>query len=623
LACCNANSLSETVETGNENTLRLHFDGDKYDQIPKDKSEAAQSTLNDGQVTKIPMAMDGNNTQNRNGKQEADDLAAMCVSSIQGVLKACGDIASLHSNPDADSFKLFIELNTERLFVSDEMRQILSRSLDTSVSSVVLRDLDHPKWSEQQFRNILVSTLGTVARELIDLLGSIKESLEKARDSLMPHTGWSWLISFMIGKSFEDLRARLETLKSQNRKIQSLVARAHTDISLQSHCLRLVKFDVSHDFDSFKSSQSVHSRLFETLSSTFCCRCHKWYMKLDKDVQVSSEHRILNEYPHAILRVSSSISETWRIRLQLKELRSTTGSTARQNILDGPAVQMIHKKPSFVTGEIEDGDDETSRQRTSNLPVEKRDLCDVIDKRRNRAVGTEYRIGTFGDGNGRIFELYALEFKEVTTRIYSLSDILLSQQTREKRWFYKLETYRVAYMLARSLLLLTSSPWYKDQDMWTKDGVLLVDGDPPEEQNTSLFGTPFVALSPTTNAKKAFSGTRSTSEPVAFLLANATIYALGIILIELAFLTPIENLVTDDERLKGERMEILTAMRLEREDMVLPLMGRIYANVVFRCLKCHFGTAEKNIESANLQEAFYEDVVCQLYECFLTVSRNA
>jgi hypothetical protein len=50
-----------------------------------------------------------------------DDLGIMCVLSIQGVLKACCDIASLRSNSDADAFKLFIELNIESMYVADQM----------------------------------------------------------------------------------------------------------------------------------------------------------------------------------------------------------------------------------------------------------------------------------------------------------------------------------------------------------------------------------------------------------------------------------------------------------------------------------------------------------------------
>lgn len=41
-------------------------------------------------------------------------------------------------------------------------------------------------------------------------------------------------------------------------------------------------------------------------------------------------------------------------------------------------------------------------------------------------------------------------------------------------------------------------------------------------------------------------------------------------------------------------------------------MGTRYANVVRRCFVCNFGVNEYEFSKRNLQEVFYEQVVCEL-----------
>lgn len=86
---------------------------------------------------------------------------------------------------------------------------------------------------------------------------------------------------------------------------------------------------------------------------------------------------------------------------------------------------------------------------------------------------------------------------------------------------------------------------------------------------------------------------------------NSTLFCLGIALLELGYIKPLEALCEEQAQ-----DPIFTARRLAESDHPL---GLRYQRIVQRCLQCNFGFGT-NLSKKELQSAVYGDVVCHLEE---------
>ncbi|KAH8716761.1 hypothetical protein GQ44DRAFT_810836 [Phaeosphaeriaceae sp. PMI808] len=84
---------------------------------------------------------------------------------------------------------------------------------------------------------------------------------------------------------------------------------------------------------------------------------------------------------------------------------------------------------------------------------------------------------------------------------------------------------------------------------------------------------------------------------------NATLFCLGIVLLEIAHWETFERLR------KGDPDEYYAAHRIVRGS---PPLGPKYRKVVERCLRCDFGAGSENLEDMELQRAVWFHVVCPL-----------
>lgn len=88
-----------------------------------------------------------------------------------------------------------------------------------------------------------------------------------------------------------------------------------------------------------------------------------------------------------------------------------------------------------------------------------------------------------------------------------------------------------------------------------------------------------------------------------FGVCNATLFSLGIAMLEIAFRSPLEAF-----RLDRDQNEIHTARRLAQRPSML---GQRYQRVAQRCLQCDFGWGD-DLRDEGLQSAVYVSVVCEL-----------
>lgn len=96
------------------------------------------------------------------------------------------------------------------------------------------------------------------------------------------------------------------------------------------------------------------------------------------------------------------------------------------------------------------------------------------------------------------------------------------------------------------------------------------------------------------------------------IVRNYYLFHLGLILIELAYQMPLENLRISSDFMNGKEealVDFYTANRLSH--VVGASMGATYAKVVRKCIGCEFGEGT-DLTTRGLQTAFYKEVVCEL-----------
>jgi hypothetical protein len=170
--------------------------------------------------------------------------------------------------------------------------------------------------------------------------------------------------------------------------------------------------------------------------------------------------------------------------------------------------------------------------------------------------------------------------------------------------------YRLSSILASSVLQLADTPWLSSN--WGLQDIYLLTSSP---QNPGLTpAQPYVRRS-FVGAKKLINTAKATTRP---LVANETVFALGVILLELSFGRPLSSFkIATDVDAQGNDTpytEHLIASRLL--EMLILLEGDKYADAAKRCLMGSFNSAGSNLEDPAFQEQFYAGVVAPLQEVY-------
>ncbi len=167
----------------------------------------------------------------------------------------------------------------------------------------------------------------------------------------------------------------------------------------------------------------------------------------------------------------------------------------------------------------------------------------------------------------------------------------------------------VAVKLACTVLQLHCSPWLDDK--WTSNDIVLLQNRSKVNKETQL--EPYV--------KRAFRGSTSkNTQPTRDIgkapktrigIRNETIFALGLVLLELAYNRPLQHFRQpedlNDDGTPNAFTDMTVAARLE--PTVEREVGPVYATVVRRCLHCTFDVGNPDLENEEFHRAVYIGVV--------------
>ncbi|KAI9881509.1 MAG: hypothetical protein M1830_000072 [Pleopsidium flavum] len=199
-------------------------------------------------------------------------------------------------------------------------------------------------------------------------------------------------------------------------------------------------------------------------------------------------------------------------------------------------------------------------------------------------------------------------------RVISLNDALMAAKTSQ----YGIpipDKLRLARLLSLAVLQFHSTPWL--QEGWRSRDVYFFNS---EDLSDSCLQAPYLSApfskDPGAAIRQVSRNQVSSQSPLS-LGPNSILFGLGVVLLELGFEAPIQDLQQPEERTEGLASEFTnyrTARRLSKA--VSSKVSSRYGKLVNKCLYCDFGLGGSyELEDTELQSAFFQDVVCELDKC--------
>lgn len=172
----------------------------------------------------------------------------------------------------------------------------------------------------------------------------------------------------------------------------------------------------------------------------------------------------------------------------------------------------------------------------------------------------------------------------------------------------------LAKLLALAVLRYHSTPWLKSG--WGSQDVVFFSN---EDFTCDPFPDPFLrsnieTRTSTTNQHLVLSnaGSHTTVTQSRSPIRNQTLYNLGVMLVELAYDSPLKDLQRPEDDQGDSHTLYWTATRLG--DVVNRRLGPKYSSAVKICLYGGFG-ASTELEEAQVQKRFFDEVVLKLVTC--------
>jgi hypothetical protein len=180
---------------------------------------------------------------------------------------------------------------------------------------------------------------------------------------------------------------------------------------------------------------------------------------------------------------------------------------------------------------------------------------------------------------------------------------VLTKQSNVTRSLTQLDKLQIATKLSSNMLQLYSTPWLSDDWRSSEIFFLYRSGATP----TSIYKNPFVFSSLSLRKGKSNTAQKTTSR----ITPNQTLFALGVLLIELWYGQPLEELqsASDLDHQGTPGIAWCTATRIAEEELESQA-GKRYADAVRFCIRCKFGEHRTaDLQSESFQRAVFEGVV--------------
>ncbi|KAH0556613.1 hypothetical protein GP486_005553 [Trichoglossum hirsutum] len=512
----------------------------------------------------------------------------------------------------------------------------------------ILKDPNHPSRKDEALDKELQELLGASFETCVSTLNLINETLGEVtsetqgfQDILENKTSEISAISLLRQKlkiSFskkrltgiiDDLRRHNEDLYTLSRQIRDLA----TERAVQASPASVTNQTTSQ----LRMIQEASHKLYDVLASKWSCDDrveHSANISLDIESSKRRHHTISKaHFSMALICVARSTASAKPVWLDVESVPYQTTNTATQDNEEDRAstlkasLQQVGATSRSVRFDLpstihspDPSSSSTSlpnvfRPEGSNTQLDLstiENLCQYFHVQLHNRITQSPCVGFLQKTNTLKHFIYpcpspphpAGESKSLETILE-----MAAAQGRRHAWETKL---RLARLLALSVLCFQSTPWLREG--WGSSDI-------------HFFGVGDMALDSTLNSPylntrllkdSTASQTWNTASPrqiSSSIAPNGILFSLGVVLLELGYDAPLQNMRREDDLKGGEAnqyTDFFTAKRLGRT--VSKELNARYGVLVRRCLNCDFGVGTE-LETAELQNAFVLHVVNELERC--------
>ena len=253
-----------------------------------------------------------------------------------------------------------------------------------------------------------------------------------------------------------------------------------------------------------------------------------------------------------------------------------------------------------------------SEPKLSDL-VEIRNICLVMQQCLKNVIYTQNCLGYLREKGRQPLGVYLARSSQVHVqhRVTSLADIFTRSDSVTNRFLpasgsvlSRADRLSLALTIASSVLQLYKTPWLREN--WSKHDILINEaGNDSYREQAHVSGT-FSTSTPEeiTQQKMVFQFVR-----------NETLFALGIVLIELCLGQALESMRSPEDPLDANQKpnvltDLSTSERLLKS--VYSEAGTRYGDAVRRCIYCEFDQRRTTLDDDDFRQAVYDGVVAPL-----------
>ncbi|KAF2029209.1 hypothetical protein EK21DRAFT_101286 [Setomelanomma holmii] len=388
-------------------------------------------------------------------------------------------------------------------------------------------------------------------------------------------------LKFSLSQS--DYTEQLSELKNHNQAL--------TRLTKQSLEMGSSRNERKHRYcPGFDALQKHASSLYNALNADLCCTCgeHTAELRLEsrgdsREIEANLEEKTSFRLVLMHGFIAANVSQ-FGAEVDVQFLTETGPLPLSTDLQNARSTASLDRRSLRSTKETSSAPDQTSSKLEHS-----RDFC--LFDRQSQSKHTVHVVEPLED-QGAIQEWSS----------YTLTQILTRRAMLGQR-FYQLDRFKIAVILASTVLQLSNTPWLDDD--WCLDEIHFVHrhGTPL----ATVFQYPFLHHD---FPCKAVSPSRTTRSPFRRVIRNQMLYTLGIVLIELLYGKPIEELQTaHDLDCQGTPGAVwCTAERLNDEEIALEA-GQLYSDAVRRCIRCDFNQENTSLDDEDFQRAVFDGVV--------------
>lgn len=253
-----------------------------------------------------------------------------------------------------------------------------------------------------------------------------------------------------------------------------------------------------------------------------------------------------------------------------------------------------------------------SEQQLSDL-VEIRNICLVMQQCLKNVIYTQNCLGYLCEEGRRPLGVYLAQSSHVHVqhRVTSLADIFTRSNSVTNRFLpasgsllSRADRLSLALTIASSVLQLYRTPWLREN--WDKHDILINDAGKGSYREQAYVSGSFTTPSAehVTQQKTTFS-----------IVRNETLFALGIVLIELCLGQALESMRSPEDPLDAtQKPNVLTNLSTSERllESVYLEAGKRYGDAVRRCIYCEFDQRRTTLDDDDFRQAVYDGVVAPL-----------